>query len=133
MSAIERLREVAYRTKFAFLHSTTPEIAAMARNRCLENQVILNDLLQRGVVTQERLEEMAGDKQLQHEYRKILVMRQNGGSDAESATLTLLSYQQDNPELYAGWLQFFRRHYEWKWGLKLLSPEEEDITQLPTP
>ena len=132
MGAIERLREAAYNVKYAFLHSTTPEIASMARNRCLVNQVILNDLLQRGLVNPENLEQMAHDKKLQNEYRKILVLGQNGGRDAELATLTLLEYQETNPELYAGWLQFFRRHHEWKWGLKLLSPEEENITQLPT-
>lgn len=119
--------------KFVFLHSTTPEIASMARDRCLKNQVILNDFLQRGLVTQERLEEMSRDKKLQNEYRKILVMRQNGGGDAKFSTLILLGYQDDKPDLYAGWLQFFRRHHEWKWGLKLLSPEEENLTEVPTP
>ena len=67
MGAIERLREAAYNVKYAFLHSTTPEIASMARNRCLVNQVILNDLLQRGLVNPENLEQMAHDKKLQNE------------------------------------------------------------------
>lgn len=133
MSAIERLKGAVYRAKFAFFHSTTPETASMTRRTCLENQVIINDLLQRGFVTQERLAEVAEDKELQNVYREILVLGQNGGSDAESALLTIIGYRDTNHELYAGWLQFFRRHYERTWGLKLLSPEEEDITQLPTP
>ena len=133
MGAIERLREAANTAKFVLLHSTTPDIASGTRNVCLKNQVILNELLQSGVVTQDRLEEMSKDKKLQNEYRKLLVKAQNGGSDTAYASLILREYALFNHELFAGWLQFFRSHHEWKWGLKLLSPEEEDITKVPTP
>jgi len=133
MSAIERLREAASTAKFVILHSTTPEIASMARDRCLENQVKLNELLQSGLVTNDKLEEMSRDKKLQNRYRKLLVMRQNGGDDEEFSSSTLIGYQELSPELFAGWLQYFRRHLEWKWGLKLITPEEEDIIEVPTP
>lgn len=119
--------------KFIFLHSTTPEIADRTRNLVLQNQVIINQLLEQGAVTVEQLEEMSEDKKLQNEYRELLVSAQDGGCHQVYASLKIKEYALFNPERFAGWLQFSRRHHEWKWGLKLLSPEEEDITELPTP
>ena len=114
MGLKERLVEGVQTAKFIFLHSTTPEIADRARNVVLQNQIIINQLLESGLVTRERLDEMSHDKKLQNEYRKLLVSAQDGGCHETYASLKLKEYALFNPERFAGWLQFFRRHHEWK-------------------
>ena len=124
MNLRERFRNIADRTAFIIWHSTTPEIADRARKVVVEHQNLIDTWISQGLVTVERLDEIAQDKELQGRFRKLLSKGSDGGRNAEEAMSELLQMRFNSPDLTAGFLQHFRKFYEWKWGLKLLSQEE---------
>ena len=118
---LEALRNTADKVLFAIRHSTTPEIATHAREVLLVNQNILDSMLEAGLVTEQRLEEIAQDNELKKRYASLLKRSQDGGK-AKNDTFRDLSLLP--PDELGGWFEYLRKMYEWRWGLKLISPED---------
>ncbi len=125
MNSKERFRKIAATAVYLFRHSTTPEIADRARRVVEGNQNLINSWIDQGLVTVERLEEIAEDVELQKMFRQILSKTRDGGKNVDGAMTELIQMRLTSPDLIAGYFEHFRGFYEWEWGLKLLSSEEQ--------
>lgn len=118
---LEALRDTVDNVLFAVRHSTTPDVADRARSVMLENQKLLDGMVELGMVTGERLEEIVQDKDLQDRYASLMKRAQDGGEAARQAFSELFLLE---PDELCGWFEYYRSFYERRWGLKLISPED---------
>lgn len=116
----ERPVSVFQRIYFAFEHDTSIDLVDRARVVCLANQIHLTQLLQEGLVTQERLDEIAGNQELQGRYKQIIKDAMDGKNNKND--VLKLKYDQ-----LAGWYIFYRNFFEKRWHIKLLTDEERRL------
>ena len=118
---IEALKNTVDKVRFIIRHSTTPELASRARDVMLENQRLLDGMLERGMVTEERLTDIEEDSELQDYYFSVLKRARDGGKAAKEALFELFFLP---PDELGGWFEYYRKSYEKRWNLKLISPED---------
>jgi len=122
MGFLERIGEAKNFIGFYIRHGTTLTLADRARNVMLSNNQILEQMIANGEVTSDRLHQIFQDTELQEKYSNLMRQTRDGGSSANGALLEILNLQ---PEELAGWFEYYRKFYERRWGLELVSPTED--------
>jgi len=83
-----------------------------------EYQAIIEQNLDLGLITSEKLEEISTNKEIQEKFRSLIAMIRTGGDKAVEARKEIDEFEVD---MKTGWMDFYRKFHEDMWKLDLLS------------
>ncbi len=110
------------RAMFYEKYGITPEGVDKARRVIKQNNDTIQMHMDFGSLTDERLTEIREDKEQQDRYAEIMGSFENGGKKDQETRSQLLSMPADE---LCGWFEYFQKHYEEKFHIEFISPEEK--------
>ncbi|OGY18481.1 MAG: hypothetical protein A2900_03535 [Candidatus Chisholmbacteria bacterium RIFCSPLOWO2_01_FULL_50_28] len=117
---LEGLRNTADDIVFLLRHDTTKGIVRQAQEIIRRNQILLDGMLDYGLVTSDRLEEIRCDDELQGRFSSIMKSARDGGDAALEARFEIALLP---PDEFAGWLEYYKTFHEKHWHIHFPTDE----------
>jgi hypothetical protein len=92
------------RLNFIEMHHTTPEEAQVARAIVEENLLITSYYLDNGLLTEDRIDEIADDDNLQQKFERMWELL---GANNNECFKQMLDNINQKADIYCGWLDFY--------------------------
>ncbi len=124
MSLVEtlqgKLKEGFENVRFLIQHDSTPEIVEQAREAVVRDDRCIQEWVDAGLFTRDRLQEIKDDKKLQQKYQTLMKNARDLRKNADEVKLEIMGLPIDQ---FAGWLEYFRKFHEQRFNINLLTGE----------
>lgn len=107
---------------FIFNHDIPPSLAEITRISVVHDEMKIQNWIDEGFLTRERLQEIENDSELQDKYEDLMNQLDQGSFEEMKRIFKRIEFFPI--DVQAGWKEYMRGYFEKKFDIQFLTDEE---------